>query len=78
MILSERVGDIAESLARLNPALLLELRAPKALSDRVEELVYKKKDGLITPEEALELERYLVIDHLIAMAKARARILLAA
>ncbi|MFN0213932.1 MAG: hypothetical protein ACKVT2_06720 [Saprospiraceae bacterium] len=72
------VGDIADSIAMLNPSQLLNLKASKAMSDRVEELVFKKKDGIISEEEASELERYLAIDLLIALAKARARILLAA
>lgn len=77
MTIAESVGDIADSLAMLNPAQLLNLKASKAMSERVEELVYKKKDGTITDEEASELERYLAIDLLISLAKARARILLA-
>ena len=72
------VGDIADSIAMLNPSQLLNLKASKAMSERVEELVFKKKDGIISEEEASELERYLAIDLLIALAKARARILLAA
>lgn len=78
MTVSERVGDIADSIAMLNPSQLLHLKASKAMSERVEELVFKKKDGIINEEEATELERYLAIDHLIALAKARARILVAA
>ena len=78
MTVAERVGDIADSIAMLNPSQLLTLKASKAMSERVEELVFKKKDGIISEEEASELERYLAIDLLIALAKARARILLAA
>ncbi|HRI61465.1 MAG TPA: hypothetical protein PK228_17110 [Saprospiraceae bacterium] len=69
--------EVAEFIASLNPAKLLELRTSEAMSGRVEELVYKKKDGVISPKEAEELERYMSLEHLIALAKAHARKLLA-
>lgn len=78
MTVSERIGDVADSIAMLNPSQLLNLKASKAMSERVEELVFKKKDGIISEEEAAELERYLSIELLLALAKARARILLTA
>jgi hypothetical protein len=48
------------------------------MSTRVEELVNMKKAASISLEETLELERYLALDMLISLAKARARRLLAA
>jgi len=48
------------------------------MSERVEELVNKKKNDQITPAEAIELERYLALDLLITLAKARAKKMLAA
>lgn len=78
MTVAERLGDIADSIAMLNPSQLLNLKASKAMSERVEELVFKKKDGIISEEESSELERYFAIELLLSLAKARARILLAA
>ena len=78
MTVAERLGDIADSTAMLNPSQLLNLKASKAMSERVEELVFKKKDGIISEEESSELERYFAIELLLSLAKARARILLAA
>lgn len=43
MTVSEAFGDVAEILARLNPAQILKLRASSAMAERVEELVEKKK-----------------------------------
>ncbi len=37
MTVAERMGDIADSLAMLNPAQLIKLKASKAMSERVEE-----------------------------------------
>ena len=52
------------------------LQAPASMSIRVEQLVNRKKDGLITPEETSELERFLALDLFISLTKARARVLL--
>lgn len=73
MTVSEAFGDVAEILARLNPAQVLKLHAPSAMAERVEELVDKKKEGEISWEESIELERYLALDLLIGLAKVRAR-----
>lgn len=78
MTVNQAFGDVADMLARMNPAKILELHAPDELSERVEELVEKKKSGHISEEEMSELERYLALDLLIGLAKARARHLLAA
>lgn len=78
MNVAEIFGDVAEALAQMNPAKILELRSSETMSQRVEELVNKKKEGDILPEEATELEHYLALDLLINLTKARARRLLAA
>lgn len=78
MTLTEAFGNVADAIAHLAPDRLLEIKAAPELSVRVEELTWKKKDGTITEAEALELERFLALDMLISMAKARARKLLAA
>ena len=78
MTVRKAFDDVAEILANMNPAKILEMRAPAAMSERVEELVEKKKNGVISEDEATELERYLSLDLLIGLAKARARRLLTA
>ncbi len=74
----EVFGDIAESLAKMNPSKIVSLKAPAAMAERVSELIQRKKEETITPEEATELERLLALDLLINLAKARAKRLLAA
>lgn len=69
-------SDIAEVIARMNPQEVVGLKAPQLMSDRVEQLINKKKDGVISLEEASELERFLALDLFISLTKARARILL--
>jgi len=40
---------------------------------RVEELLARNRDGVISPEEQVELDNYLQLEHLLILAKARAR-----
>jgi hypothetical protein len=42
-------------------------------TQRVAELVDKSKDGIISTEEQSELEDYLQLEHILILAKARAR-----
>jgi len=65
--------EVAAFLAAINPEKLLELRPSPAVQERVEELIYKKKEGALSSEEQFELDRYLALEHLIALTKARAR-----
>lgn len=66
--------EVAEFLAAINPEKLLELRPSASVQERMEELIYKKKEGSLSSEEQFELDRYLALEHLIALTKARARL----
>jgi len=63
---------IANSIAEINPAMVAQLKAPDAISQRVEELIEKKKAERITMEETTELDRYLALDLIINLTKAKA------
>lgn len=78
MSVIQAFDDIAEILAQLDPAKVVQLKADPAVSERVEVLVQKKKNAEISQEEILELERFLALDLLISLAKARAQRLLRA
>jgi hypothetical protein len=73
----EAFNDIAEVLASLAPEKVVLLKAPDSMSERVETLVNKKKTGNINEDEKIELERYLSLDLLISLSKARAKKMLA-
>lgn len=73
MVISEVFGDIAEVIAQMNPQQIIDLKAPKGISERVEELVSRKKDGLISVDESIELERFLALDLFMSLTKVRAR-----
>ncbi len=77
MQISEAFGDIAESIAMLNPQQIVELKASKKMSDRVEELVLKKKEAQLNTDETIELERFMALNIFISLTKARARTILA-
>lgn len=69
--------EVAEFIATLDPKRLLELRPSDVVQSRVEVLIDRKKNNILTSEEKYELERYMALEHLIALAKVRARVHLA-
>jgi hypothetical protein len=78
MLISEVFEDIANTIAQLNPAQIVQLKAPSVMSERVASLVEKKKEGNISIDENAELERFLALDLFISLTKAKARLLLKA
>jgi hypothetical protein len=70
--------EVAEFIASLDPVRLLELRPSARVQERVEELLRKKKEEGLNLDEQYELDRFLALEHLIALAKVRARLRLAA
>ncbi len=67
--------QIAAFLAEAIPEKILAFKFAPAIQRRIEILVSKKKEGIISVEEKEELERYLAYDLLIGLAKARASVL---
>ena len=72
MSVSEAFGDVASLIAQMNPEKIVKLKASNVMSERVENLVFRKKNGTITLDETSELERFLALDLFIGLAKARA------
>ena len=68
---------IAETIAAMNPSKVLEMRAPQAASERLESLVEKEKEHGLSATEKDELDHFLVLERLIRLAKAHARLQLA-
>ena len=65
--------EIADFFASKAPADLIEFRPSKDTSDRVEYLVFKEKTEGLTPEEKHELDTFMVLEHIMRLAKAKAR-----
>ncbi|HEY3899102.1 MAG TPA: hypothetical protein VGM54_10840 [Chthoniobacter sp.] len=55
------------------PSSLLQFQPSQETRERVLELVRKEKTTGLLPEETVELDDYLKLEHLMRMAKARAR-----
>jgi hypothetical protein len=69
---------VADFIATMNPAKILELRAPESMRLRLEELIEQEKDGQLSLTDKDELDHYIVLERLIRLAKAHARLKLAA
>ena len=65
--------EVAEFIASMNPARILELKAPKEAQERLHILIEKEKESGLTLEEKDELDHYLVLERLIRLSKAHAR-----
>lgn len=59
--------------AGTTPETLVAFRPSESVQQRVAELVQHSKDGSLSTEEQSELEDYLQLEHIMIMAKARAR-----
>ena len=59
--------------AGTTPEAVVAFRPSEGVQQRVAELVERSKDDSISSEEQSELEGYLQLEHIMIMAKARAR-----
>jgi hypothetical protein len=71
MIPTKAYDEIVDLLA-LSPHLL-EFQPSEQSKARVWELVGQEKSGTLTPDEKAELDQYGQLEHLLRLAKARAR-----
>ena len=78
-VLAEGEGSIDDEKAiieilasRPTPEQVLAIRPSAELQSRVSRLVSRSKNGESSRAEEAELERYLLLEHLVRLAKARA------
>jgi hypothetical protein len=77
-LLLDRILDpVSSSLNEEAARKILDLKADRKAQARVTKLADKCTEGQLTPEERHEYEMYLMVNHLIAILKAKARIRLA-
>lgn len=55
------------------PEAVLAYKAPLSLQERVEDLLHKKQTSKINDDELEELNKYMFINHIIIIAKKRAK-----
>lgn len=58
-------GTTPDGIAAFNPS--------KETKQRVADLIYREKTTGLTPDESSELHHYMQLEHLMRLAKARAR-----
>ncbi len=59
--------------AGTTPQNVIAFRPSEAAQARIEDLLSREKDGALSPAEKNELDHYLQLEHLMRLAKARAR-----
>jgi hypothetical protein len=78
MTVLERLLDpVTQSLNVEAASKLVRLKADAKAQARVDALARKCNEGQLSPKERAEYERYLTVGNLIAILKAKARLLLA-
>jgi hypothetical protein len=65
---------VADFIASMDPAKILELKAPEEMSRRLEDLIEKEKETGLSASEKDELDHFIVLERLIRLAKAHARV----
>jgi methylase of polypeptide subunit release factors len=58
--------------AGLTPTSLIAFQPSEAAKERVAELIFREKNMALSMEEKAELDRYMVLEHLLRLAKVRA------
>ena len=61
---------VADFLASMNPARILELKPAMEDQERLEELIEKEKQAALSKQEKDELDHYIVLERLIRLMKA--------
>ena len=61
-------------ISRGSPREVIEFQASIATKSRLAELIRREKDSRLSPEEASELETFMQLEHIMRLAKARARL----
>jgi len=69
---SPALDDFAEFLAKLAPSKLLAYKASPKAQERLNFLLEKNKTIVLTQEEQDELGYYMLVEHLVRLAKAKA------
>ena len=58
--------------AGTTPESLINFQPSEVVKERVAELIFREKTGNLADDEKAELDHYLMLEHLLRLAKARA------
>jgi len=64
---------IAFIAAEVNPTHLVAFQPSDAVKNRIADLIFQEKTSGVSDEERKELEYYMQLEHIMRLAKARAR-----
>lgn len=70
--ISPVLEDFADFLAKLAPHKLLDYKASPKAQARLDHLLAENKERPLTPAEEGEMGYFMMIEHLVRLAKARA------
>ena len=74
MVATRAFDEIIDLLTSCpTPEEILSFRPSKKMQSRVSQLLEKKRIANLTKEEEKEMEHYMIIEHIMRMAKLRAR-----
>jgi len=66
--------EIVEFIASgTTPASVAEFQPSQETKDHIADLIHREKTAGLTPEEKSQLDHYLHVEHIMRLAKARAR-----
>jgi hypothetical protein len=65
--------EVIDLIAATNSDKVLAFRSSEATMQRVSELIYREKTTGLATEEKTELDHYMWLEHVMRMAKIRAR-----
>lgn len=72
MVSTTAYDEVIDFIAGTSPEKVIAFRPSAKMQERVSTLLFKEKNAVLTATEKSELDNYLVIEHLMRMAKARA------
>ena len=72
MVATTVYDEVIDFIAGTSPEKVIAFRPSAKMQERVSMLIFKEKNASLTHAEKSELDNYLVIEHLMRMAKARA------
>ncbi len=74
MNVSKAYEEVIDFIASgTTPTNVVNFRPSKEAQERVSDLLFREKDGVLSTSERTELDHYLQMEHLMRLAKAKAR-----
>lgn len=72
-VMTRAYEEIIEFIAAgTTPQSLINFQPSEVAKERVADLIFREKTEALTAEEKAELDQYLMLEHLLRLAKARA------